>query len=263
MDTPFPWSPRRQSAHHPSPLGPTQPAPISILQRRPVLGLSMNKHLPTPITPSPSSPRTPLAFLSNSSLSTSTSLSSLSSIGSELQLQLQTPRSSFSSPSSTDMRLPDFASISQTPTYMNDGTISVPKPHKSSISSSLSSIHEHGLPTLMDRLTYLQSGPPSPPIVIPSVRLLELPPNRNPDTANQQSIASPFVNLNTDSYICSPTSTFPFPLSARRTSRERRPSSLVNELTDLHLDDRSPTRPRPRPLANETSDDPPVPAPRQ
>ena len=183
MDTPFPWSPRRQSAHHLSPLGPTQPAPISILERRPALGLSMNKHSQTPQTPSPSSPRTPLAFLSNS-YSTSTSLSSLSSVGSELQLH--TPRSSLSSPSSHHMRLPDFASVSQIPNYLNDGTTSVPKPHKSSISSSLSSINEHGLPTLMDRLTYLQSGPPSPPIVIPSARLLEIPPNRNPDTANQQ-----------------------------------------------------------------------------
>jgi hypothetical protein len=251
MDTPFPWSPRRQSAHHPSPLGPT-PTPVSILERRPVLGLSMTKHLPPPVpsTPSPSSPRTPLAFLSNSA---STSLSSLSST----DTLIRTPRTSFSSPSSPDMRLPDFASISRIPNYTNDGTVSVPKPHKPSISSSLSSIHENGVPSLMDRLTYLQTGPPSPPIVIPSARLLELPPNRNPD--HKQSIASPFVNLNANAYSYSPTSVYPFPLAARQ--RERRSSSLANELTNLHLDDLSPKQPQPRRAT--FPDDPPVPAPRQ
>jgi len=255
MDTPFPWSPRRQSAHNPSPLGPT-PAPVSILERRPVLCLSMNKHLPPPqsSTPSPSSPRTPLAFLHNSA---STSLSSLSST----DTMIRTPRSSFSSPSSPNMQLPDFASISQMPNYLTDGTISVPKPHKSSISSSLSSIHENGVPSLMDRLTYLQTGPPSPPVVIPSARLLELPPNRNPD--HQHSIASPFVNLNlnsnAESYSYSPTSVYPFPLASRQ--RQRRSSSLANELTDLHLDDLSPKQPQHRRAT--FPDDPPVPAPRQ
>jgi hypothetical protein len=253
MDTPFPWAPRRQSAPHPSPLGPT-PSPASILERRPVLGLSMTKHLPTPppSTPSPSSPRTPMAFLTNYG---STSLSSLSST----DTMIRTPRTSLSSPSSPNMALPDFASISQMPNYMTDGTISVPKPHKSSISSSLSSIHENGVPSLMDRLTYLQSGPPSPPIVIPSARLLEIPPNRNPDTAHQHSIASPFVNLNAVSYAYSPTSTFPFPLSGRQ--RERRSSSLANEITNLRLDDLSPKQTQPRRATYP--DDPPVPGPRQ
>jgi hypothetical protein len=251
MDTPFPWSPRRQSAHHPSPLGPT-PTPVSILERRPVLGLSMTKHRPPiqPSTPSPSSPRTPLAFLSNSA---STSLSSLSST----DTMIRTPRTSFSSPSSPDMRLPDFALISQISNHMNDGTASVPKPHKPSISSSLSSIHENGVPSLMDRLTHLQTGPPSPPIVIPSARLLELPPNRNPE--HKQSIASPFVNLNANAYSLSPNSVYPFPSATRQ--RERRSSSLSNELTDLHLDDLSPKQPQPRRAT--FPDDPPVPAPRQ
>jgi len=248
MDTPFPWSPRRQSAHHPSPLGPTL-APISILERRPLLGLSTIKHLPPP-SPSPSSPRTPLAFLSNSA---STFLSSLSST----DTMIRTPRTSFSSPSSPDMHLPDFASISRIPNYMADGTASVPKPHKPSISSSLSSIHEHGVPSFLDRLTYLQTGPPSPPIVIPSARLLELPPNRNPD--HKQSIASPFVNLNANAYAYSPTLVYPSPLSTGQ--RQRRSSSLANELTNLHLDGLSPKQPQPRRAT--FPDDPPVPAPRQ
>ena len=253
MDTPFPWAPRRRSAHHPSPLGPA-PASVSILARRPVLGLNTNRNLTQPSTPSPSSPRTPMAFLS---ASFSTSLSSNSS----LDTMIRTPRSSFSSPSSPDMRLPDFTSINHMPTYMTDGTVSVPKPHKSSISSSLSSLHENGVPSLMDRLTYLQTGPPSPPIVIPSARLLEIPPNRNPDSAHQQSIASPFVNLNSGSYAFSPTSKFAIDLSGRQ--RQRRTSSLVNELTDLHLDDPSSGQIQPQPRRATFPNESPVPAPRQ
>jgi hypothetical protein len=104
----------------------------------------------------------------------------------------------------------------------------VPKPHESSLTgSSLTSINEHGFPTLLDRLSYLQTGPASPPIVVPPAQLLETPPNREPDSAHQHSIASPFVNLNTGV----PTPQFPFPNSALRTSGDRRRSSLINEWT--------------------------------
>jgi hypothetical protein len=123
--------------------------------------------------------------------------------------------------------LPDFAGLSFDHGD-HDRFISVPKPHESSLTgSSLASINEHGFPTLLDRLSYLQTGPASPPIVVPPAQLLETPPNREPDSAHQHSIASPFVNLNTGV----PTPQFPFPNSALRTAGDRRRSSLINEWT--------------------------------
>lgn len=230
-----------------SPLNPTQPHDI-LAHRRPSAN-SFHHRKPFPPTPDSAprlTPRTPLSFLANSpSIGSNFSrISSASSLGWRLLTPPQSPQFT-GLPSPSPHQLPP-ANLNLAKTSNSfDGPLNVKI--RSSRSSEMStdggsdsSDNQRHIPSPLDKLNYLQSIPASPPIVVPSAQLLEMPPNTIPAAASQHSIASPFVNLNSSP---SPRGAKPGPLSsisplvnARRQLANRRGSGLAHEMNRLELD---------------------------
>lgn len=167
-----PWPNRRTSNHQRSPLAPPTSSPV---------GINKHEHGQSPTTPihhllntpSPSSPRNPRSFLSNSPGSPHASMSS------SLGYELRTPPSSMignsASPSSPlKQRVSDLLPLA-IHSAVSRGSVSEPKHHRLSIGDiSLSSINELPAISPIDHLDYLKSGPPSPPILVPSSHMLYL-----------------------------------------------------------------------------------------
>nr|XP_019050580.1 Grx4 family monothiol glutaredoxin [Kwoniella bestiolae CBS 10118]OCF29510.1 Grx4 family monothiol glutaredoxin [Kwoniella bestiolae CBS 10118] len=168
----------------PTPTSPTKP--------------TGNKSL-LPPAPSRFTPRTsPLQFLSNSPTN------SVSSTASSNTWVLRTPAQSASSMPGYGMDQPPKRPFTgrapnSSPAHVN---VKIPSPSTPSsfgsngFNTPNSSIirNKPHMPSPLDKLDYLHSIPPSPPILDPS-QLLVLPPTPNPDIQTQHPIASPFVNL--------------------------------------------------------------------
>ena len=259
MDPLPPTSPslRPRTEHQPnpnlSPLNPTSsPHAIAITGRLSGTSYNYGRKL---VHNSPNTPtrflssRTPLSFLSNSPNSPSdvSQLSSRTSIG----WQLRTPTTIADSASDPPSPSPAFLPAAQLPVVKQPGPYpNLPsKRHNVQIARSIRAPGDdngspsfglrNGRPSPLDnKLAYLQSIPPSPPIMIPSAHMLGsvLTPDADP------SLVSPFALLDLTS---SSPSTRTHPASAilsvtsdlRRSSTDRRGSSLANEIGHIDLDD--------------------------
>lgn len=247
-----PWPTRRTSNHQRSPLAPPSSTPIGINNH--AYGQSPSSPFHHMLnTPSPSSPRTPLSFLSNCPGSLHSSISS--SPGYDLRTPPSSMLGNSASPSSPrKLRVADLLPLTIHPGVVG-GSLSEPKHHRLSIGDlSLSSINEQPAISPVDHLDYLKSGPPSPPISVPAAHLHELPLNGYLDSDGRYDTETPFFTLDPP---VSPT-TMPSP-SHRRSSGERRRSSLVNEISSLDITDHDHHG-----TADHVCDDdtPPVPPPR-
>lgn len=206
------------------------------------------------------SPRTPLSFLAHSPTTSSnvSHLSSSSSVGWQLRTPTTTANSASDLPSPSPASLPPadlpLANRSSTHSANCSKIHNVKFPHTGAAFGEHNGSPSFGLRTgrpspLDNKFAYLQSIPPSPPIMIPSAQLLEMDPTPGVNVNTQYSIASPFVNLKLSP---SPPLAKPGPVSAisplltgsRRSSADRRGSSLARELHQLDVTDgRSASQP--------------------
>lgn len=238
--------------HPSSPLNPDSNLhPIPITRRLSANGFALARKsltLNSPNIPTRFISRTPLSFLSNSpsAASHASGLSSDSSVGWQLLTPTTTASSSFDLPMPSPAELPpaNLALAHHLKSNAFHSTIKIPSSTSSSFGGSAGSpsfgVLRHGAPSPLDKLGYLQSIPPSPPISIPSADLLEMRPNIRTNVAIQHSIASPFVNLHSSP---SPRSAVygaiaaesPLTSVRRRQSAGRRGSALARELNHLDL----------------------------
>ena len=249
IPTPAHAKPPVTNTHPSSPLNPTSSLAIPSLRRASTRGLYGHRKSLTPNnTPDRFTPRTPLTYLSNSPSGTSNS-SYASSIGWHLQTPTAPAHAGvhFADPSPHELPPPaTFAPRkSSAPSLGYQMHIKIPSCNSSDSSTTSGSPGDTSFnaPSPLDKMDHLCSIPPSPPIVMPSAQLLELPPNFHPDAHCQHSIASPFVNLNSSA---SPMSAKPGPVSAisplvttHRRGRNfwRRGSNLAHEMNAIDLND--------------------------
>lgn len=234
---------------HSSPLNPNaNDIPHAIAIPRRLSGT--NAGIPrSPTSPTRFLARTPLSFLSSSP--SKSRASRTSTMTSSIAWQLQTPPadpnpgSHLALPSPKSLAPADLITTSNTGSAAHVSTrplVKIPLVDATDPNHLMGT----GPSPLRHKMVYLQSLPPSPPIVIPSAQLLELSPGGRANADDQHSIASPFVNLvSTASPVCpvhGPPVTLPF-ADSRRSCLQRRQSSLSRELDSLHLADSSnPTR---------------------
>nr|XP_031858737.1 Grx4 family monothiol glutaredoxin [Kwoniella shandongensis]KAA5525809.1 Grx4 family monothiol glutaredoxin [Kwoniella shandongensis] len=205
---------------------------------------------PFPPPPSRFTPRTPLQFLSHSR--TPSASSTASSHGSIIRTPStsMTSASGLATPSPTDLPPAKFAmvnnrnkSIHSVPN--NPSHVKIPlvrrggSLYSTPVTANSSFLrNKRHIPSPLEKLDYLHSIPPSPPILDPG-QLLNLSPTPNTDVETQQPIASPFVNLHSSS--ASPRGNKPdyigasspahasFPRRRDSALRPRRPSALAME----------------------------------
>ena len=231
----LPTPPRRSRSRStqplPSPLNPTNhPHAILDARRVPLPGLPYSRKPSSAITPPRFSPRSPLSFLSNSLHS-----SASSSTGPRPRAPLSSATFAPDLPSLHDFPPPALTNQTKSMSSHSPHHIKIPSSNTSSggyLPSSSSSDKPH-VPSPLDKLGHLNSIPPSPPVLDPA-HLLELPPNTNPDTDIQHSIASPFVNLHSSSKPANHPS--PRLSQRRRDIGPRSGSCLAREFDHIDID---------------------------
>jgi hypothetical protein len=239
-----PQSPSLRSQHRPSlqssPLNPcnqpTSAQPIGQPRRPsfPSNNFGRNKSS-IPGTPR-STPRSPLAYLSDSP-----SLS-ISSVASSSPWSIRTP--SFPGTAEYEPSVDNMSSSALPPPQFAFKKYNMAPPSPININLirqrpelPLSPKNMTPRPSPLDHLDYLHNGPASPPMVNTHEILLEMPPKRNTDPSNQQSIASPFVNINS-----SPTEHMePSPLTPAAARHARHPSLAISRPTLPHRRNKSLT----------------------
>lgn len=263
MDPPLQSSPIRRPVltnNHSSPLNPNSnesPHAIAISRRFSGTNSGMPRSPPSYTSfhkPTRFLARTPLSFLSSSP--SKSHASRMSSTGSSTTWQLGTPPAV----AKLETHLLPPSPISSSPIDMlpmpNVGSAPHP-PARQTVKIPLAAVSDTnnlmgtGPSPLRHKMVYLQSLPPSPPIVVPSAQLLELSPCGRSDTNEQHSIASPFVNLvSAASPACvANASSVSSPFVARqRHGQQQRSSSLSQIFDTLHVadpmvDDRKPETP--------------------
>ena len=242
MDSSSPPIPPRRSRSRtmqqlPSPLNPTNhPYPVHNARRAPVPGSPYSRKPSPAMSPPRFSPRSPLSFLSNSPTSTiSLHSSASSSTGPQPRTRVSSATLSLDFPSLNDLSPAALVNHSKSDSSPAPHHIKIPSSNSSSVGyppSSSSSDKSH-MPSPLDKLGHLYSIPPSPPVLDPA-HLLGLPPNTNPDTNIQHSIASPFVNLHSSSTPMDHPS--PRLSQRRRDACPRSGSCLARELDRLDID---------------------------
>ena len=185
------FSPDMAHGMPPSPLNPaSNGCPIPGARRLSGNGISYARKsfsYNSPNTPTRFVHRTPLAFLSNSPSTTDSQTSQLS-VASSIDWQLRTPTTTANSvmdlPNPSPGELPPAKlglAHKSKPQMSGSGLHHVKIPSSGSSSSGMSNgspsfgIARRGIPSPLDnKFSYLQSIPPSPPILLPSADILEL-----------------------------------------------------------------------------------------